>query len=309
MTEKMTDQINRLALDVCQKREKIGTSYEFNELYRVLGEWSHKNAKYLVDNPNIDPSIYGSAFHGAIMKALKSYNGVTDFLPLYKTVFKNNLIDELRKDKNAHKNGLSLDSEIYDNDEEGISKGKLSNKRKNEFLKDNSTNDKLNYRNDIEIFYQRFATECIAIKKQYKNKKWICYPPLFFTYKLTYGVFNSDAWFDEIVKRNSNKFDEAAVIDFLNTLVTGKCDSVTDIKKFACRRLSEFTGNQNDSDRLCCDDAESDDEDSKSKVRDPKYHVINAYLKQLGKGITQAAFSPQKNKVEKILKDIKEELQ
>lgn len=296
MAEKMADQINRLALDVYRKKGKSGTTYEFNELYRVLGEWSHKNAKYLVDNPNIDPSIYGSAFHDAIMKSLKSYDGVTDFLPLYKTVFKNNLIDELRKDKNAHKNGLSLDSEIYDNDEEGISKGKLSNKRKNEFLKDNSANDKLNYRSDIEFFYQRFATKCILIKKKNKNGKKVCYPPLFFTDKLTYGVFNSEAWFDNIVKRNSNKFDEAAVIDFLNTLVTGKCDSVTDIKKFTCRPLSEFTGNQNDSDKPCCDE-------------EPNYNVFNAYLKQLGKGISQSAFSRQKNEVKKILKDIKEELQ
>lgn len=294
MAEGMAEQINGLACDIFKKRTKGANAYnshEFNQLYRILKEWSKRNAGHLVNNFNVDSGICFSAFHDAILKSLDSYDGVKDFLPFYKKIFRNKLIDELRKE-NIHGEALSLNFDIYD--DEGDSQGVLG-----DTIADDSMRDNIKSQNKIESFYQRFATVCIEEKKNHNGKKRVCYPPLFFTDKLVFQIFDgqTEMWFNDIVKRNSNKFDEAVVNEFLNTLVTGMCHSVTDIKKYGCKPLSEFTGKQEDMEKPCCGEK-------------PNYHVFNSFLKKYYKDndITPSAFTNQKKELAKMLKDIEKEL-
>ncbi len=144
-------------------------------------------------------------------------------------------------------------------------------------------------RNAIENGFLLNAALCL--KKMNKNK----YVPLFFTDRFVYAVFTSGKWFDKIVRCSSNKFDEAVVNEFMNSLLTGECNSVTEIKDYKLRLLSEFTGNQKDQDKTCCEEK-------------PNYHVFNSYLKKRGEGITQSAFSQQKDKYFKMLQPIKEKI-
>lgn len=296
MAEGMAEQINGFARNIFKKiteGAKAYNSHEFNQLYLILSNWSKSNAKYLVNNFNIDSDICSSAFHDAIMYALNSYDGERDFLPLYKVVFRNKLIDELRKE-NITIETLSLNSEIYD-DDSNVQGERID-----------IIDDKINIAeieesySSLESFYKLFAAVCIEEKKSYSRKKCLCYTPLFFTDKLVFQIFDgqTEMRFNGIVKHNSNKFDEAAVFEFLNTLVTGMCYSVTDIKKYKCKPLSGFTEKQEDIDKPCCTD-------------DPNYHVFNSFLKKYYKddGISQSDFSQHKKKLAKILMSIKNELQ
>lgn len=131
-------------------------------------------------------------------------------------------------------------------------------------------------RNQIFYYFLRVA---LYIKKMNKNK----YIPLFFTDRLVYTVFEAEEWFNKFVKEESNKLDEATVNEFINTLLIGECNSVTEIKDYKRRPLSEFTDKKRDKDKTCCEE-------------EPNYHVFNSYLKKQGKEITQSAFSQQKDK-------------
>lgn len=233
------------------------------------------------------------AFYKAFEESMKKYDpDVGDFMPFFKTRFEQRKKDELRKSKNKTSKNISFDQPVNGSDEN------------NQILRVDKIEDKINIaeaeesHSRVESFYQHFATICIETKKHYNGGKRICYPPLFFTDKLAYGVFNSEMWFNDIVKRNSNKFDEAIVIEFLNTLVTGMCYSVTDIKKYACKPLSEFTGKQEDMEKPCC-------------CEKPNYYVFNSFLKKYykDKGIYQSDFSHHKKNLAKILMSIKDELQ
>ncbi|MCM1167927.1 MAG: hypothetical protein NC401_18235 [Ruminococcus sp.] len=290
MTE-TTKRINEFARDFFKKRTESSASYdipEFAQLYHLLNIWSGNEARGHFNG--VADDIRTSAFHDALMKALESYDGLKDFLPFYKTIFCNKLIDELRKES-IRTGALSLDYENRDDEENP--QGSLG-----DTLADESVNIEkgTNSHAKVENFFKLTAAVCIEQKRAYKNKKCVCYPPLFFTDLLVYSVFDNDKWFGNIVDHNSNKFDEASVIEFLNTLLTGECDSVTEIKCQKCRPLSEFTEKQEDADKPCCGDV-------------PNYHVFNSFLKQNNKGITQSAFSQHKSKFYELLEPLKEELE
>lgn len=235
-----------------------------------------------------------TAFYKAFKESMEKYDpNVGDFMPFFKTTFESRKKDELRKPQNKTSKNKSLDQPIAENDEN------------NQVLLVDTIEDKINIaeieesHSKVESFYQGFATICIERKKNYNGKKRVCYPPLFFTDKLVFQIFDgqTEMWFNDIVKRNSNKFDEAVVNEFLNTLVTGMCHSVTDIKKYGCKPLSEFTGKQEDTEKPCCGEK-------------PNYHVFNSFLKKYYKDndITPSAFTNQKKELAKMLKDIEKEL-
>lgn len=281
-----TRRINELARSIFKKKEEgknWGATFEFEQLYHLLNERS-KSIKVKEGNIYIeDKDIRSDACDYAILKALKTYDGVNDFLPLYRTIFINNVIDNFRREK-KHKEVCYLDEECIDSD--GNSQGPMHNT-----IPDKTKNISKQVE-ERDIINNIMLSIVALVRKIRKNE--IHYSSLFFTDRLVYVVFNGEEWFDEIVQRDSNKFDEAVVNEFMNSLLTGECDSVTEINKFECRPLSDFTGKQRDIDKPCCD-------------KEPNYHVFNCFLKEYDRGISQSAFSQQKEKYFNMLKSIKEE--
>lgn len=279
--------INELARSIFKKKEageNWGATFEFEQLYHLLIKRS-KSIKVKEGNIYIkDEDIRNDACDRAILKTLKTYDGAKDFLPLYRTVFTNNVIDNFRPEK-KYKEVCHLDEECIDSD--GNSQGPMHNT-----IPDKTKNISKQVE-ERDIINSIMLSIAALVRKIRKNE--IHYSSLFFTDRLVYAVFDSEAWFDEIVQRNSNKFDEAVVNEFMNSLLTGECDSVTEINKFECRPLSDFTGKQRDIDKPCCD-------------KEPNYHVFNCFLKEYDRGISQSAFSQQKEKYFNMLKPIKEEI-
>lgn len=281
--DKTVKEINDLARIVAAKRDETG-KYDFSICPEEQGRiWILLTKRYLI-NKNSPEQITISnetAFYEAIEESLKKYTvDRGDFLPCFITVWRSREKDENRKNKP----GLisSLD-QSYVNDENVSSPSELG-----DMIADDVESTAI-YNCDLEINYKLIAAVCIEQKKTYSQSPKVCYLPLFFTDNIVYNVFNISN-FDTIVQNNANKFDEAASLDFLNTLLTGKCASVTDIGNFDCRPLSDFTGKPSDSETPCCSDK-------------PNYHVFNDYLKALNKDITQPAFSEAKNKYFSLISD------
>lgn len=275
MAEGNTQKINEMARIIADKRKEKECSNIFTLCPRETGELYVLLLKRYEETEF--SSIYSEdAFYNAFEETLEKYAPqVGDFMPFFTTTFERRKKDELRKSKNKASINQSLDQTLGD-------AGNNTSVNIDEIAEAFST---------VESFYKLFAAVCIEDKKNYSKKKCVCYPPLFFTDKLVYGVFNTEKWFYDVVKHNSNIFDEAVVKEFLNTLVTGVCNSVTDIRKYRCKPLSEFTGKQSDIHKPCCDEK-------------PNYHVFNSFLKQQNKEISQSAFSQHKNEFNKKLKSI-----
>lgn len=279
MAEGIKEQVNELARVIFRKKE-AGTNcnVEYGQIYHILSKWSIMDGRKIFKIR--DDDIYSCAFHDAMMKSFDIYDGTRDFLPLYKTVYENIIKDELRREA-KHKNVLSLDDNCFNNSDDDNSQ--VSNYN---IVADEKQNidDLIDKRETIRDEWLLKAAISINIKKIKKNK----YVPLFFTDRLVYSIFIGNEYFDGFIQEESNKFDEAVTNEFMNTLLTGECSSVTEIKNYKCRPLSEFTGEQKDDDKSCCEEKSN-------------YYVFNSYLKDQGKGITQSAFSQQKSKCLEML--------
>lgn len=283
MAEENNKKINELTCIIADKLREKGCSdfykicpHETEELYSLLLKKYENEFVYI---------YFEDAFYKTFSETLKKYDPkIGDFMPFFKTTLERRKKDEYRKPKNKASRNQSLDQLL---DSDGNNNDSLLDTTEDTSVNIDKIAESLSM---LESSYKLFASLCIEEKKNYSKKKCVCYPPLFFTDKLVYGVFNSEM-FDDIVKRCSNKFDEAVVKEFLNTLVTGVCNSVTDIKNYRCKPLFEFTGKQEDIHKPCCDEK-------------PNYHVFNYFLKQQNREISQAAFSQQKNKIIEKLKSI-----
>lgn len=272
------DKINELAVIIAKKRDETGgNNYKLNcsevtEIYILL--LNQITNKYWFDE---------DIFHDIFPKTLEKYDSSKrDYMPYLKTAMINKAKDNYKKSKK-----FILESTNSDNKKEDESYSLI------DIIEDESSNifDKVDAKANIEHFYKRLATICIEFKKRSKGKKRVCYPPLFFTDRLLYSIFEVENHLDYIVEGNKNKFDEAVVFEFLNSMITNSCDSVTDIKKYSRRPLSEFTGNLNDNNKSCCEDK-------------PNYYVFNYFIKQNNKSISQSSFSQQKTKFIELIKSI-----
>lgn len=283
-TDAVVKRINELARKIAAKRGQDGRSV-FLICPRETGEIRVLLSKRIVTERL--SSGEEEAFYKAIEQSLKKYSpDKGDFMSFFSTIFKNRRIDEYRKPKNKEELNVLLSEPV--GDEETGTQGELG-----DMIADKSADVEENVISqiDFENNCRLIAAICIEQKRAYSKSPKVCYPPFFFTNNIVYDVFNTNA-FDDVVRNNANKFDEAVSGDFLNTLLTGICSSVADISNFECRPLSDFTGKPKDDETPCCNNWFLN------------CGVLNYYLKKaLNKDISPAAFTGQKNKYVTLIGD------